>query len=64
MIGTVSATCETPARPIQDAVEIRAKESVDLSWLVTHRLNFTDAAAGYELYANREDPLIKLVLEL
>ena len=64
MIGTVSASCEAPARPIQNAVDIRAKESVDLSWLITHRLKFTDAAAGYELYANRQDPLIKLVLEL
>ena len=64
MVGTVSATCEAPAKPIQQAVDRRAKEAVDLSWLVTNRLNFKDAAVGYELYANREDPLIKLVLEI
>ena len=64
MVGTVSATCESPAKPIQQAVDRRAKEAVDLSWLVTNRLNFKDAAVGYELYASREDPLIKLVLEI
>jgi L-iditol 2-dehydrogenase len=64
MIGTVSATCEAPAKPIQQAVDLRAKGEVDLSWLITHRLNFQDAPAGYELYASREDPLIKLVLEI
>jgi len=64
MVGTVSATCEAPAKPIQQAVDLRAKGEVDLSWLVTHRLDFNDAPAGYELYASREDPLIKLVLEI
>ena len=64
MIGTVSATCEAPAKPIQEAVNLRANGAVDLSWLVTHRLDFTEAATGYELYADKEDPLIKLVLKI
>ena len=64
MIGTVSATCEAPARPIQEAVSLRANGAVALSWLVTHRLDFKEAATGYELYADKEDPLIKLVLEI
>lgn len=64
MIGTVSATCEEPAKPIQEAVDLQAKSRIDLSWLVTHRLKFKNAADAYELYANREDPLIKLVLEI
>ena len=64
MIGTVSATCEAPARPIQRAVDLRAKGETDLSWLITHRFGFDEAPAGYELYAGREDGLIKLVLEI
>ncbi len=64
MVGTVSATCEAPAKPIQQAVDLRAEGEVDLSWLVTHRFDFKDSPAGYELYASREDPLIKLVLEI
>ncbi len=64
MVGTVSATCEAPAKPIQHAVDLRAKGGIDLSWLIPHRFAFDDAPAGYELYASREDPLIKLVLEI
>ena len=64
MVGTVSATCEAPARPIQEAVDLMGKQPVDLSWLITNRLDFKDAAVGYELYASRQDPLIKLVLEI
>ncbi|MCI0789605.1 MAG: zinc-binding dehydrogenase [Chloroflexi bacterium] len=64
MVGTVSATCEAPARPIQQAVDLRARGETDLSWLITHRFTFDEAPAGYELYANREDGLIKLVLDI
>ena len=64
MIGTVSATCEAPARPIQQAVDLRAKGEAGLSWLITHRFRFDEAPMGYELYAGMEDGLIKLVLEI
>ncbi len=64
MVGTVSATCEAPAKPIQQAVDRHAKGEIDLSWLITHRFGFSDAPAAYELYASREDGLIKLVLEV
>jgi threonine dehydrogenase-like Zn-dependent dehydrogenase len=64
MIGTVSAACEAPAKPIQEAVDRHAKGEVDLSWLITHRFGFNEAPAGYELYASREDGLIKLVLDI
>ena len=63
IIGTVSATCEAPARPIQEAVDRRAKGEVDLSWLITHRFGFNEAPTGYELYASRDDGLIKVILE-
>ena len=64
MVGTVSAICEAPARPIQQAVDLRAGGEADLSWLITHRFGFDEAPKGYELYANREDGLIKLVLDI
>ena len=63
IIGTVSATCEAPARPIQEAVDRKAKGEVDLSWLITHRFGFNAAPTGYELYASRDDGLIKVILE-
>jgi threonine dehydrogenase-like Zn-dependent dehydrogenase len=64
LIGTVSATCEAPARPIRTAVGLTRQGAPDLSWLITHRLPFGDAARGYEMYADRADSLIKVVLEL
>ena len=64
MIGTVSATCEDPARPIQEAVDILSKGKIDLSWLITHRFAFDDAPAAYNLYANQNDGLIKLILDI
>ena len=64
MIGTVSATCEDPARPIQEAVDILSKGKIDLSWMITHRFAFDEAPAAYDLYANRNDGLIKLILDI
>ena len=64
MVGTVSATCEAPARPIQKAVDLRVGGEVDLSWLITHRFGLEEAPKAYELYASREEPMIKLVLEV
>ena len=64
MIGTVSATCESPARPIQEAVDLLTKGKIDLSWLITHRFPFYEAPSAYEHYANRTAGLIKLVMEV
>ena len=64
MIGTVSATCESPARPIQEAVDLLTKGKIDLSWMITHRFSFDEAPAAYEKYADRSEGLIKLVLDL
>ena len=64
MIGTVSATCEDPARPIQEAVDILSKGKIDLAWMITHRFAFDEAPAAYDLYANRNDGLIKLILNI
>ena len=64
LVGTVSATCEAPARPIQTAVDLKRRGSPDLSWLVTHRLSFANAAKAYELYADRRDGVLKVVMEV
>ncbi len=64
MIGSVSATCEAPARPIRTAVGLTRQGAPDLSWLITHRLPFTEAAESYEMYADRSDNVLKSVLAL
>ena len=45
-------------------MDLQVKGEVDLSWLITHRFAFDEAPAGYELYASRDDGLIKLVLDI
>ncbi len=64
LTGTVSATCEAPAPPIRSAVELKRRGEPDLSWLVTHRLPLNDVQKAYELYADRSDGLLKVVLEV
>jgi len=63
-VGTVSATCEAPARPIRLAVDLKQQGTPDLSWLVTHRLPFAEAPRGYEMYAARSDQVLKVVLQM
>lgn len=62
LTGTVSATCEAPAPPIRSAVELKCRGAPDLSWLVTHRLPLSDVQNAYELYADRSDGVLKVVL--
>ena len=64
LVGTVSATCEAPARPIQLAVDTLGQSGTDLSWLITHRLDLDEAPKAYDLYANRADGVIKTILEV
>lgn len=35
---------------------------IDPSFIVTHRLRLDDAALGYELFCNKEDECIKVVM--
>ena len=64
LTGTVSATCEAPAPPIRSAVELKRRSESDLSWLLTHRLPLSEVQQAYELYADRSDGLLKVVLDV
>lgn len=64
LTGTVSATCEAPAPPIRSAVELKSRGEPDLSWLVTHRLPLKNVQHAYDLYADRRDGLLKVVIEV
>ena len=64
MVGTVSATCEAPAQPIQRAVHLKQLGPPDLAWLVTHRFPLSEAPRAYELYADRADGVLKVVMDV
>ena len=53
-----------PAQPIQQAVDLKQLGPADLAWLVTHRFALSEAPKTYELYANRTDGVLKVVVEV
>ena len=63
-MGTATATAEARARPIQRAGDRKVRGTPDLSWLVTQRLPLSEAPKGYEMYAGRDDNVLKVVLEV
>jgi threonine dehydrogenase-like Zn-dependent dehydrogenase len=47
-------------RPLLERIE---RGDIDPSFIVTHKLRLSDAARGYELFADRGDGCVKVVLE-
>ena len=47
-------------RPLLDRVE---KGEIDPSFVITHRLRLKDAPDGYEMFVNKEDECLKVVLQ-
>lgn len=46
-------------RPLLERIE---RKEIDPSFVVTHRMNLSDAAKGYELFSEKKDSCIKVVL--
>lgn len=47
-------------RPLLERIE---KGQIDPSFVITHRLSLEDAPRGYDLFANKEDHCIKVILK-
>jgi threonine dehydrogenase-like Zn-dependent dehydrogenase len=47
-------------RPLLEAIE---RETIDPSFVITHRLSLEDAPYGYELFRKKQDECIKVVLK-
>jgi threonine dehydrogenase-like Zn-dependent dehydrogenase len=47
-------------RPLLDRI---ARREVDPTFVITHRMRLDDAAAGYELFAKKQDECLKVVLK-
>ena len=47
-------------RPLLDRIR---KGDIDPSFVITHRMRLEDAADGYEMFVNREDDCLKVVLK-
>ncbi len=47
-------------RPLLDLIQ---RGKIDPSFVITHRMNLDEAAKGYDIFSNKEDECIKVVLK-
>ena len=64
IIPSVSSSGDDPAQCIKDAVSLVAKGQLDVDWLITHRLPFSEAPRAYEMYESYQDEVIKVVMQV
>ena len=63
IIPNVSASTNDPTGCIKEAVALVHQGALDVSWLVTHRLPFSEAPKAYEMYEDYQDEIIKVVMD-
>ena len=64
IIPTTGARSGDPISHIQEIVALRERGWCDPSKLVTHRVGFSDVQRAYDMYDQREDNIIKVVMDL
>jgi S-(hydroxymethyl)glutathione dehydrogenase/alcohol dehydrogenase len=61
MVSSVGAEC---VEFFESAVRMLVDAELDLSELITHRIPWADAQRAFDLYADRADGALKVVLEV
>ena len=64
IIPTTGARSGDPISHIQEIVALRQRGWCDPSGLVTHRMGFSDVQQAYDMYDQRQDNIIKVVMDL
>jgi len=64
IIVTNSARAGENIRAIGECVDIMSQGRLDLSHLVTHKLDFKEVQTAYEIYSEKSDNSIKVVMEV
>jgi 2-desacetyl-2-hydroxyethyl bacteriochlorophyllide A dehydrogenase len=64
LIPTVSASTPNPTREIAEIVRLRQRGWIEPASLITHRWKWDRVPEAYEMYANHEDGVVKVVLEV
>ena len=64
IVVTVGARTPDPTQHIEECVDLVAQGRLDLSHMVTHRLPFDQVQRAYDMYSDKLDNVIKVVLEL
>lgn len=64
IIPTTGARSGDPISQIQDMVNLKARGWADPGKLITHRLGFSSVQNAYDMYEQRQDNVIKVVMNL
>ena len=64
IIVTVSSRTPHPTQYIEECVNLVTQGRLDLSRLVTHRMTFDQVQQAYDMYSDKLDNVIKVVIEL
>ena len=64
IIPTTGARSGDPISQIQDIVALRQRGWCDPSQLITHRMGFSDVQKAYDMYEQRQDNIIKVVMNI
>ena len=64
IIPTTGARSGDPISHIQEIVALRQRGWCDPAPLVTHRMGFSDVQRAYDMYDQREDNIIKVVMNI
>ncbi|MSQ21736.1 MAG: hypothetical protein EXR53_00280 [Dehalococcoidia bacterium] len=64
IVVTVGARTPDPTQHIEECVDLVAQGRLDLSHMITHRLPFDQVQRAYDMYSEKLDNIIKVVLEL
>jgi len=62
LVPTVSSATDDPTEFIKKAVKLVEQNRLDISWLVTHQMNFTNVQKAYDMYDQRSNGVIKIVI--
>ena len=64
IIPTTGARSGDPISQIQDMVDLRARGWADPAELITHQVGFSDIQQAYDMYEQRDDNIIKVVMDI
>ena len=64
IVVTVSSRTADPTQHIKECVDLVAQGRLDLSHLVTHRMPFEEVQRAYDMYNDKTDGVIKVVMDV
>lgn len=64
VLVTVGSRTDDPSGYVKECVNLVSEGLLDPSPLITHRLPFDDVQKAYDMYSDKKDNVIKVVLEL